>query len=54
MIKKITSKIPALLAVLLVVWIGLSWVDVVADNNTTSPEHGTLNFFVLISEGVTD
>lgn len=54
MLKKLLSKIPALVAVLLVVWIGLSWVDVVADNNTLSPAHSALNFFVLISEGVTN
>jgi hypothetical protein len=53
MIKKIIANIPALIIAVLLAWIALSWVDVVTDNNTTSPTHSNVNFFSMISEGAT-
>lgn len=53
MIKKLIVNIPALIFAVLVAWVVLSWVDVVADNNTARPVHNKYNAFVLLSGGET-
>jgi hypothetical protein len=30
-------------------WVGVSWVDVIADNNKPAPRHSEYNFFVLFT-----
>ena len=46
MTKKILSRVPAVLSVLFLLWIGLSFIDIVMDNNTLSAAHSNYNFFV--------
>ena len=53
MTKKILANIPAVVGVLLLLWIGLSWFDIVIDNNALQPVHNNYNLFVLLFEGVT-
>lgn len=52
MIKKIISILPAVLSVLFLLWLGLSWFDIVLDNNALHPVHNNFNLFVLLFEGV--
>lgn len=53
MTKKVIYILPAVLGVLFLLWLGLSWLDIVADNNTIQPVHNNFNLFVLLFEGVT-
>lgn len=48
MIKKIISVFPSVLAVLFLLWLGLSWFDIIADNNTLNPIHSNFNLFSLL------
>lgn len=36
-------------AALFLLWIGLSWVDVVSDNLEPEPRHSKYNFFVVLT-----
>ena len=38
------------LAFALCIWIGVSFVDIVADNNTKNPQHSDWNIFVMMTE----
>ena len=53
MIKKLFSYIPAVIAALFLLWIALSWVDIVADKCTARPVHSAFNFFNILAEGAT-
>lgn len=49
--KKFIEKIPAIMLVVVLLWIFLSWCDITADNCFPNPVHHPLNFFVLMSKG---
>ena len=49
MIKKALKTALAIVEITLVLWIGLSWIDIIADNTTTANHH-PLNAFVLLAE----
>lgn len=34
----------------LILWLGVSWVDVVSDNTRQDPQHSNMNFFVVMTE----
>lgn len=38
------------LSALFLIWICLSWVDVIADNTTPEPRHSNANFFVVMTD----
>ena len=38
------------IALLFLLWVCASWVDVIADNLTPEPTHSKYNFFVLMTE----
>ena len=38
----------------LLLWIALSWADIVADNNYPNPQHSEYNFFALFKKQVTE
>lgn len=38
------------LSVIFFLWIGLSYIDIIADNCETITEHSDYNFFVLIAK----
>lgn len=45
---KIANIFAGIMAAFLL-WVGLSWVDVVADNLQPDPRHSEFNFFVVIT-----
>lgn len=53
MIKKLSVLALKSFIVLAFAWIAFSFIDIVADNNTTAPEHSTYNIFSVL-EGVTN
>jgi hypothetical protein len=50
MIKKIAYSIYCSLCVIALAWLLLSWLDIVADNNSAKPEHSENNAFILVEE----
>lgn len=50
MIKKTIAFITYTLCILMFVWIGGSFIDIVSDNLDTNPQHSEYNFFVLALE----
>lgn len=40
----------SILSALFLIWICLSWVDVIADNTTPEPRHSDANFFVVMTD----
>ncbi len=46
---KIENIIPAIMIIFLL-WLGVSWVDVISDNLQPAPAHSNLNFFVIITK----
>lgn len=53
MVKKLVYNAFCVLSVLFMLWIAFSWFDIVTDNTSAAPAHGSTNFFYLISEGAT-
>lgn len=51
MTKKIISILPAVLSVLFLFWLAVSYIDIVADNNSLQPVHHALNFFTVVFGG---
>ena len=51
MAKKIFSILPAVLSALFLLWLAVSYIDIVADNNTLQPVHHALNFFTIVFRG---
>lgn len=45
---KIIKNIVLAASILLIIWVGLSWADIVADNNDPNPVHSKYNLFVLL------
>ena len=43
------SYIIAGIALAFLLWVGVSWVDVIADNLQPAPRHSEYNFFVLFT-----
>ena len=37
------------IALLFILWVGISWVDVISDNLDPNPQHSEYNFFVLFT-----
>ncbi len=33
-----------------ILWVSVSWVDVVADNLRPDPQHSDINFFVVVTD----
>ena len=50
MIKKIISGTFYTVGALFLLWVFVSWVDIVADNNTADPIHSKYNLFVISSD----
>ena len=48
--KKVIKTTAWVLAFAVCIWIGASFIDIVADNKSENPQHSDLNFFVLITE----
>lgn len=48
--KKIITNLFPCVAALFLVWLLLSWVDVVTDNLQENPEHSNLNAFAVLVE----
>ena len=48
-IEKMVNTTLAIVGTTMVLWIGLSWIDIIADNTTTANHH-PLNAFVLLVE----
>ena len=48
--KKIVNML-TILCIALIIWIGVSFVDIVSDNNNPNPNHHEYNFFSVITEG---
>lgn len=46
---KIFGNIWVFFSILLMMWVGLSWIDVIADNSTIA-NHNKYNFFYILSE----
>lgn len=46
---KIENIIPAIMIIFLL-WLSISWVDVIADNLQPAPVHSDMNFFVIITK----
>lgn len=46
---KIENIIPAIM-ILFLLWLGISWIDVIADNLQPAPVHSDMNFFVIITK----
>ena len=45
------DKIGNLLAGIMIaflLWVGVSWIDVISDNLSTDPQHSNINAFVLL------
>jgi hypothetical protein len=38
-----------ILTALFLLWVALSWVDIIADNLKENPEHSNINAFVLLT-----
>jgi hypothetical protein len=53
MVKKLVPFILKAAIVAAFAWIAFSFIDIVADNNTTEPEHSEHNIFSVL-EGVTN
>ena len=39
-------------SICLILWIVLSWFDVIADNHTMNPQHSQYNMFVLMTKDI--
>lgn len=48
MFEKISLAITGIL-VAFFLWVGVSWVDVITDNNKPNPNHSNYNFFVVLT-----
>ena len=48
-IEKMVNTTLAIVGITMVLWIGLSWIDIIVDNTTTANHH-PLNAFVLLAE----
>lgn len=46
--EKLTTIITCICCAFLL-WVGVSWVDVIADNNAPDPTHSNYNFFVVLT-----
>jgi hypothetical protein len=42
------------IALAFILWVGISWIDVIADNLEPEPKHSEYNFFVLLTESWED
>lgn len=42
------KKILVIIEIIIFLWIALSYIDVVADNNTSNPQHSEYNFFQVM------
>lgn len=40
----------SIISIAFLIWLGASWLDVIADNTRPDPQHSDLNIFVMISE----
>ena len=47
---KILLNILTAIIVAYTIWLAISWIDIVADNNTTNPEHSDFNLIIMLSE----
>mgnify|MGYP006978909893 FL=1 len=47
---KVFKVIGCGLCIVFMVWLLLSWVDIVADNSTPNPHHSEYNAFVLMTK----
>lgn len=45
---KIIGKIVCAISILLIIWAGLSWADIISDNCDQNPTHSKYNLFVLL------
>ena len=45
---KVLKHIGGGLYAVLLLWIALSWADIVADNNYPNPQHSEYNFFTVM------
>lgn len=43
------SYIIGALSLVFILWVGISWVDVITDNNRPAPRHSEYNFFVVLT-----
>lgn len=50
MLKKYISKIPGAVCALLLVWLALSYIDIVADNNGGAAVHSEYNLILVLNE----
>lgn len=48
--KKAVEFILKTLLVLVLIWVVVSWFDIVGDNNMPNPEHWEYNLFVLLTQ----
>ena len=53
MTKKLLYNLPAIVGALLLVWIALSYFDIVLDNTSAAPVHSSYNLFILLEEAIT-
>lgn len=44
---KIIKGVLVALCVLFILWVGVSWADIVEDNSSPNPQHDDWNFFVV-------
>lgn len=49
-IGKVISTVFCTASVLMMLWIGASWVDIVWDNTSPNPTHSPYNAFVMLVE----
>ena len=57
MMKKIGNTIVNILCVLSVIfmlWLGVSWIDIIADNRQPNPVHSKYNAFVIFCDVLND
>lgn len=47
--KKLAETLATTAGLLALLWVGISWVDIIADNTTTA-QHASWNFFVLLTK----
>ena len=47
--EKLTNIIVGIMTAF-ILWIGVSWVDVIADNTRPEPRHSDVNFFIVMTD----
>ena len=50
MMKKVFWVIYWAIGILFLLWVALSYIDVIVDNCSTNPHHSDFNFFVLLGK----